>query len=204
MLNLLSLKRKKNIYLNGTYVSFIGSAVDYPDQSYLKSYSIVKSWIHKKEYDITVVTHNEKKTAKIDSSFREKLTARIKENIKDSEQLLIILNNKFPIEDEWIKLELEYAVHHYGLPIIVVYLDTDYILEPIDYEEYWPTSLKKRILSGEASCIHIPFKKEPFKDAVTQFFKNSKPNGKSLGVYSENAYHYFGISIPQSGFSQFY
>lgn len=198
MPNSSSRKKKVHNYRNGTYVSFNGSTDNSP--YHLKCYSMIKSWIHKKEYDITTITNDEKKLATNDFSSAEKLSMRIKEYIKNSEQFIIILNNLSNIDNRWTQYEIEYAVDHCGIPIIVVYIDTDYILDPINYHSYWPPALKKRIISGEASCIHIPFRKEPFKDAVTQFSKNRKPNGASFGVYSEKAYDYFGIKIPQPKF----
>lgn len=200
MSNSSSFKRKKNVhnYRNGSYVSFNGSSDN--SKYYFKCYTMIKSWIHKKEYDITTITDDEKKIANKDFSSAEKLYTRIKENIKNSEQFIIILNNLNSIDDVWTQHEIEYAIDHCGIPIIIVYFDTDFILDPTNYHKYWPSALKKRIISGEASCIHIPFRKEPFKDAVTQFSKNNMPNGKSLGVYSEKAYDYFGIKIQQPSF----
>ncbi|MDI9257880.1 hypothetical protein QHT84_10695 [Flavobacterium sp. YZ-48] len=155
---------------------------------------MIKSWIHKKEYDVTTITHEEKELAQKNPGFHEKLLSEIQEKIKNSEQLVIIL--KSPIadtEDSWCNHEIHYAVDRHNLPIIVAYLDTDYILDPMHFYEYWPLSLKCRILSNKASCIHIPFRKEPFKDAVAQFSKQNKPKGNSMGVYSEKAYEIFGI-----------
>jgi hypothetical protein len=55
--------------------------------------------------------------------------------------------------------------------------------------------LKKRINNGTASCIHIPFKKNPLKDAISQFDHNNKPKGGGLGCYNKEAYEDFGIKI---------
>jgi hypothetical protein len=93
-----------------------------------------------------------------------------------------------------VPFEIEYAIDNCELPIIVAYTGYESILNPKLLSDLWPKALKERIENGTAKAIHIPFKKEPFMDAMSQFNLRNKPS-TSLNYYSKEAYKSFGIEI---------
>ena len=60
-------------------------------------------------------------------------------------------------------------------------------MDPNALSTLWPKALADRINNGTAKAIHVPFKKEPIADAVSQFDFDNPPKG-SLVYYSREAY----------------
>ena len=61
---------------------------------------------------------------------------------------------------------------------------------PSALSAYWPVALTTRINNGTAHVIHMPFKKEPLMDAISQFSHDNYP---TYDFYSDAAYKAFGI-----------
>lgn len=93
-----------------------------------------------------------------------------------------------------LNFEIEKAVDYYDIPLIIAYAKYNKIRDVDSLSEKWPKALKERIDNGKAKCIHIPFKKEPILDAISQFSSNSKYPSSSKNVYSESAYKEWGIN----------
>ena len=108
--------------------------------------------------------------------------------------MILIIGDTTKNDKDWVPFEIEYAVDTCGLPFVVVYIDSDYILNPSALSYKWPAALKARIENKSVKAIHIPFKKEPLKDAVVQFNLTNKPK-TSLNYYTKEAYAAFGIKI---------
>ncbi len=90
--------------------------------------------------------------------------------------------------------EIEQAIDAYKIPIIAAYTVYETaIRNPKALSNYWPNALKMRINNETANVIHVPFKKEALKDAISQFSHDSPPTGEGLGIYSDDAYNAFGI-----------
>jgi hypothetical protein len=69
------------------------------------------------------------------------------------------------------------------------------IMAPAQLSGLWPGALAQRIWDTTAHVIHVPFKREPLKDAISQFSHDVLPRGGGLGVYSAAAYRSFGVQI---------
>jgi hypothetical protein len=93
-----------------------------------------------------------------------------------------------------VPFEIRYAIEDCKLPIIAAYTVYDKpIYNPSALSGYWPSALKMRIDNGTAGVIHIPFRKEPIRDAIGQFDHNNFPKNGGLGFYSADAYRSFGL-----------
>jgi hypothetical protein len=80
-----------------------------------------------------------------------------------------------------VPFEIEQAVDSYQIPIIAAYPNQGVVLpaseiqqlwpnsSPVKLSDLWPKALADRIAYKTAKVIHIPFKKAPILDAITQF-----------------------------------
>lgn len=180
-------------YRNGTYVAFDGNDTTDPTKSDMKYYSILQSWNANKNIDFTF-SDSHKKTYQVkDSSNDETLKARLLNRMRNSKNMIIIISDDTNWNRGMLNFEIEKAIDYYKLPLIVVYTKCDKIRNASLLAEKWPKALKERIDNGTAKCIHVPFKKEPIFDAISQFSVNNKLPNTSLNVYSDEAYRSWGI-----------
>jgi hypothetical protein len=181
-------------YRNGTYVAFHANGTNIPTESDIKYYDLLKAWTAKTDDDFSMINSHEKASAVRDSSKQSTLRASLKERLKNSKNMLLIIGETTRFDNDWVPFEIEQAVDNYGLPIIAVYTDWGRpILEPIKFCYLWPSALDIRIKNKTAHVIHIPFKKEPIADAIGQFDVKNYPKGYGLGVYSQEAYKQWGL-----------
>ncbi len=184
-------------YRNGTYIAFHAQGTNIPTESDIKYYNLIKAWSAKKDDEFTLVNSHEKTSALRTTSSKETLRNRLAERLRNhSRNMVLILTESTKNDTDWVPFEIEYAVETCSIPIIVAYPGYNYIQNPALLEDLWHPMLKKLIKNGTASCIHIPFKKEPIADAISQFDHNNLPNGGAYGYYSKEAYSSFGIIIP--------
>lgn len=182
-------------YRNGTYIAFHAQGTNIPIESDIRYYNLLKAWTEKTDDEFTMINSHEKNYSVRDSSQKETLKNRLKDRLRNSKNMVLIISEVTKFDTDWVRFEIEYAVDSCNIPIIVAYTDCDYILNPSQLTYLWPAALSSRINDGKASCIHIPFKKEPIKDAINQFSHNKKPLGGGFGFYSKDAYKFFGITI---------
>lgn len=182
-------------YRNGTYVAFHAQGTNIPIDTDMKYYNLLKAWTAKTDDDFSMINSHDKTAAVRDSSLKETLEKRLKERLRNSKHLLLIIGKTTKYDTDWVPFEIEYAVDECDLPIIAVYPDFEYIQNVNSHSEEWPKALKDRIEKNSVRVIHIPFKKEPIKDAISQFNHNNKPT-TAVSYYSKEAYKTFGINIP--------
>jgi len=109
--------------------------------------------------------------------------------------MVLVIGETTRLDTDWVPFEIEQAVDTYKIPIIAAYTVFDKpIRNPSALTAYWPEALKVRINNETANVIHIPFKKEALKDAITYFSHANPPKGKGLGIYADAAYQHFGIN----------
>jgi hypothetical protein len=182
-------------YRNGTYIAFHADGTNIPTESDIKYYNLITAWTAKSDDDFYMVNSHDKTDAVRDSSKKETLRNRLKERLRNSKNMVLIIGDTTKNDKDWIPFEIEYAVDICEIPLIVTYIGYEYILQPALLSSKWPKALKDRIDNKTVSAIHIPFKKEPIKDAISQFDINHKPKGGTLGFYSQTAYKNFGVVI---------
>lgn len=181
-------------YRNGTYVAFHANGTTDPTASDIKYYNLLKAWTEKTDDEFSMVNSHDKTASVRDSSLRDTLRTRLVTRLRNSKHLLLIIGETTKEDTDWVPFEIRYAVDECAIPIIVAYTVFDKpIRNPSALSAYWPKALESRINNETASAIHIPFKKEPIRDAIGQFDPKNLPKGGSLGIYSDDAYKAFGL-----------
>ncbi len=178
-------------YRNGTYVAFHADGNNRPGRSDIDYYNLLKAWTAQTDDDFTMINSHDKACAVRDSSLHNTLRASLLERLRNSKNMVLIIGETTRFDTDWVPFEIQKAVDVYEIPIIVAYTVFDKpIRNPDALSEYWPLALEVRIKNGTAHVIHIPFKREPVKDAIAQFSHNNPPK---FGFYSDAAYKSFGI-----------
>lgn len=182
-------------YRNGTYIAFHADGSNKPVESDIKYYNLIKAWTAKKDDDFAIINSHEKNAAVRDTSKKQTLEVRLKNRLSNSKNMILIIGPTTKNDTDWVPFEISYAVDKCDIPIIAAYTGYEYVRAPEKLRSLWPKALRDRIDDGTASVIHIPFKKNPLKDAVGQFSHTNKPKNGGLGKYSSKAYEEFGIEI---------
>jgi hypothetical protein len=181
-------------YRNGTYIAFHADGNNIPGgKSDIDYYNLLKAWTAKGDNEFAMVNSHEKASSVGDSSLRSTLRDSLLERLRNSKNMLLIIGETTRFDTDWVPFEIEKAVDLYGIPIVAAYTLWERPIRTAEaFSVYWPYALWSRINNRTANVIHIPFKKEPIKDAL-RFSHSNAPLGKGLGVYSDEAYRYFGI-----------
>lgn len=177
-------------YRNGTYIAFHANNTADPSASDMKYYNTLRMWKVRNEGDFRFVNSHEKRDVR-DWSTKETLRRALRERINNSKHLLLIVGETTRLDTDWVPFEIAHAVDNCELPIIAAYPGYERIMAPAQLSHLWPKALADRINNGTAKVIHVPFKKEPIADAVSQFDFNNPPKG-SLVHYSREAYLSWG------------
>lgn len=139
-----------------------------------------------------MINSHEKTAAVRDSSKRQTLRDRLVTRLRNSKHLLLIIGDTTKNDIDWVPFEISYAIDDCEIPVIAVYTDYEYILNPASHENEWPVALKSRIKDQSARVIHIPFKKEPISAAIKQFDAETKPSS-GLSYYTRDCYIKWGL-----------
>ena len=127
--------------------------------------------------DFKFVNSHEKASAVRDTSKLETLKASIRQRLSVSKNMVVIISGDTRKSGSLLSYEVEMAVDHYKIPLIIAYAGYGSVLTPLSHSEEWPTALKMRINNGSAKAIHIPFK----KDALFAFIDRFTVNGEEIG-----------------------
>jgi hypothetical protein len=179
-------------YRNGTYVAFHANGTDFPIDSDIKYYNLMKAWTEKGDDDFTMINSHDKASCVRDSSMKITLRASLQERLRNSRNMVLIIGATTRFDTDWVPFEIEQAINTYEIPIIAAYPGYDYIMAPAQLAGLWPASLASRIANTTARVIHTPFKKEPISDAISQFDHN-KPPSTSLSYYNRDTYRGWGL-----------
>jgi hypothetical protein len=180
-------------YRNGTYVAFHADGNNIPGQTDIDYYQLMRAWSAHPDDEFAMVNSHEKAWAVRDSSSRTTLRNSLLERLRNSRNMVLIIGLTTRFDTDWIPFEIESAVDIYEIPIIATYTPkvcNTPIRMPSALSGYWPVALTTRINNGTAHVIHMPFKREPLMDAMSQFSHNKYP---SYDFYSDAAYTAFGI-----------
>lgn len=181
-------------YRNGTYVTFHAGGTTDPTESDMKYYRLMEAWREHDEIEFTFVNSHDKTAAVRDTSLRQTLMTRLKERLNNSKNMILILSDKTKLDTDWVPFEIGYAIDECKIPVIAAYVGaTQPISDPKLFAQQWPDAFRKRVETGLASVIHVPFLKAPIKSAISQFNYDNLPRGGSLGIYSSEAYQSWGI-----------
>lgn len=148
-------------------------------------------WSANDSIEFSLVNSHEKTGAVRDTSLRETLRTRLLERLRNSKNFLLIATSNTKLDTDWVPFEISQAIDQYELPIIAAYPDYEAIFKPADLAQYWPNALAMRIHNQSAKVIHVPFRMEAIKDAISTFSPtNLPPNG--LWYYSKQAHQNWG------------
>lgn len=181
-------------YRNGTYIAFHANGTTDPTASDIKYYNLLKAWTQLGDDDFSFINSHDKTSAVRDTSLRETLRSRLVTRLNNSKHLLLIVGETTREDTDWVPFEIRHAIDVCQIPVLAVYTIMDRpIYNPAALSAYWPSALKTRIDNGSAGVIHMPFRKEPIRDAIGQFSHDAFPAGGGLGIYGEDAYRSFGV-----------
>lgn len=181
-------------YRNGTYTAFDGNGETNPTKSDFKYYGLLKGWNTSSTIEFQFSDSHEKTYRVMDTSTKLTLRNRLKERMKQSKHMLVILSSNTNWDRGELNYEIELAIDVYKIPLIIVYPGYDYILNPKLLRNYWPKSLKERIENKTAKCIHIPFREKPILSAISQISIHAEKKIETpLAYYSEEAYQNWGL-----------
>jgi hypothetical protein len=181
-------------YRNGTYIAFHAAGTTDPTKSDIKYYNILKGWAAHKHIDFTFVNSHEKTASVRDTSSFQTLLRSLRMRLDNSKQLLIFITEITRLDTDCVPYEVKYAIDTCRLPVIAAYPGYDFIMDPKKLSDLWPQTLKERIENGSALAVHVPFRKEPILDALSQFdvFNRQYPLD-GYGFYNRQAYNSWGI-----------
>ena len=180
-------------YRTGTYVAFHAEGKKDPTESDIKYYQLLKAWNVRDDNDFRFVDSHEKTAALRDWSARDTVMRRLKERLLASKNMILIIGETTLLDTDWVPFEIQYAIDECEIPVIAAYPAYTYIMAPAELEHLWPKALATRITNGTAHVIHVPFRREPLRDAVGQFSHGQYPNGGGLGHYSRETYVQWGF-----------
>lgn len=177
----------------GTYFAFDGLGETDPLKSDFRYYATVQGWDAASHIDFKMVNSHDKASAVRDTSKRATLEASIRERLAASKNMVVILPEDTRASGSMLSWEIEKAVDHYKIPLIIAYTGYNTINNPAALASRWPTTLAERIRISSADAIHIPFKKDPMFDAIRRFTVNSEKIGGPLTVYTDQMYRTWGL-----------
>ncbi len=182
-------------YKNGTYVAFDAQGEADPTKSDFRYYSTILGWAKHRNIQFHFINSHEKTYAVRNTSSQDTLRARIRERLALSKNMIIILSSQTRKSGSELSYEIEQAIDHYRLPLIITYSNYDVVADPKVLSYFWPYSLQDRIDSNMARAIHIGFKKEALLDAINRFTSTNIGNLNSLSTYSQEDYVAFGVPL---------
>jgi len=165
----------------GTYFAFDGLGESDPTKSDFKYYATVQGWDAAKGIEFKFVNSHDKASSVRDTSKIETLKASIRARLAASKNMVVIISSDTRKSGSMLSYEIEKAVDHYEIPLIIAYTGYNSILNTKSHADEWPTALKTRLDNSAANAIHVPFRKDAIMDAIGQFTVNS---GKLSGPHN--------------------
>jgi len=176
---------------NSTYVAQHANLAKEPEESDAKYLELLRAWNVRDDNDFTFTDGREKTEARGNVRLREITERHLRLRLDGAKHMLLIVNETTREDNEWIPLEIRYAVDDCAIPIIAAYPGQEVIMDPPEFAQYWPAALAKRIREGSARVIHIPFRMEALRDAIGQFGPEKRPQS-GLSFYDLTTYRGWG------------
>jgi len=175
------------VYRNGTYVAFHAEGTSVPTASDMKYYNTLKAWHAHDDIEFRINDSHQKTCSVFDSSQKSTLRERLKERLRLSRNMLLIIGDTTRLDTDNVPFEIEYAVDTCSIPIIATYTNYNAICNPNKLRNLWPNALTSRIDNNKARVIHIPFKKEPINESIRKYDHNKLPEN-GLVYYTHETY----------------
>lgn len=97
-------------YRNGTYVAFHANGIKEPTESDIKYYNLLKAWHANEDVNFSFIDSHEKTGAIRDFSKRLTIAASLKERLRNSKNMVLIVGKTTREDTDWVPLEIEYAI----------------------------------------------------------------------------------------------
>ena len=101
-------------YRNGTYVAFDGQGEVCPANSDYKYFNTLKMWQNSNRIDFNFVNSHEKTYGVRDSSSETTLKSRLRERMRNSKNILVIVSDDTNYDRGLLNWEIETAVKDYN------------------------------------------------------------------------------------------
>ncbi|MCL4801005.1 MAG: hypothetical protein KJ025_15540 [Burkholderiales bacterium] len=176
---------------SSTYVAFHANPARERVEPEIHYHNLLKVWRVREDNDFSFTNAHEKAAAIRDVRLRTGTERLLRARLQGARNMILIVGQTTREDNDWIPLEVRYAVDDCGIPIIAAYLGFEHILDPASLEPLWPAALAKRIRELTARVIHIPFREEPLRDAANQF-DHAKPPRGPLSFYNQETYAEWG------------
>ncbi|MEK5149096.1 TIR domain-containing protein [Psychrobacillus sp. FSL K6-4615] len=175
-------------YRNGVYAAFDGQGKTNPSESDIRYFNLLKGWAAKEDFNY--IDSHKKTNVVRDTSLPETLKRALNERLSNSKVMIIILSNDTNYDRGFLNYEIERALDHYKLPLILTYPDVgvgEIQTQWATLERRWPRALRERITDNsrnDLSCLHIKFNKNDIMSALEHMTVHNK---KYLGpkIYLE-------------------
>ncbi len=163
-------------YRNGTYVAFHGQGQVNPTKSDFKYYSTMMGWKENKHIDFSFNNSHDKTYSVRDTSTWATLSARLRERLNNSKNLVLITTEHTALDDDGVPFEIETAIDHCEIPIIATYPSMDQITAvTAQMRSFWPQALRTRIQNGKAKVVHVPFKRSALNYCMGHYSHDTLP-----------------------------
>lgn len=164
-------------YRNGTYVAFAADGGEDIFKSDIKYYNLLKAWKESEHKEFTFVNSHEKKAIR-EKSKDVTIENTLKLRLKKSNLFVLLVGDTTRLDDDFVPLEIEYAIDVCELPVVVCYVNhRDRIVKdlPWDLQKLLPDVLQNRIDSDEVKTLHIPFRQHIIRHAVDLYGFSAPP-----------------------------
>ena len=183
-------------YRTGTYVAFDGLGESDPSKSDYRYYATLQAWSQNDNIDFRLVNSHEKTSAVRDDSLRRTLYARIDERLRMSKQMVVIVSSDTRSTGSVLSYEIKRAVDAYQIPLIIAYPDQGAITGDSSLwfvRRWWPDALEKRIADKSGYFLHVPFKKEPLRAAMSYATVQRVEGQTGSFFYNADCYRSWGV-----------
>jgi hypothetical protein len=180
-------------YRNATYVAFHAEGTSDPTETDMKYYRLLTAWHEHEDIDFGMINSHDKTSSVRDTSKRTTLMASLKERLRNSKNMILIVGKTTRMDRDWVPFEIAYAIDECAIPVIVAYPNAgDALLDPFQFRPWWPDALASRIDNQTARTVHVPFRKQPLKAAISKYSHNEMP-GWPITVYKRETYQNWGL-----------
>lgn len=166
-------------YRNKTYVAFDGDK----DMHY---YRLLEAWRDNDKIDFGFLDAHDLNYAR-DSSDTESIRAQLRERLKNSKVMLLLVGEYTARLTRFVKWEIEYA-HKIDLPIVVANLNKK--------RKYDSSRCPAVIMDGDVYTVHISFERNIIKHALDHFpdeYLRNKKDGGAQRFYPDSVYTKLGL-----------
>lgn len=173
-----------------TYIAFAADGNEDIFRSDIKYYRLMQGWDAMKSKDFKFINPHEKGSAIRSWSQEETIKRTLRERLKMSNRLLLLVGETTRFDRDFVPYEIEYAIDVCKLPVIVCYVnESRRIIQVTDHlKNLIPKSLMSRINSEACRTIHIPFRQRILTEAINKFNKSNYPQ-YPFSVYLDAIYN---------------